>query len=812
MQNALIILNSLARIFWLLAGFSTLLVISLILVFITSCSIWGLPYGFQNLLRSEFSERGLSVSWKHIRLDFQGRVVLEHFRCHDLLPGQRSVIVIPKVLLELEWLSFVKKKQILKGLTIDQASIKFLFQGDEEISIDGLNGRAIMSCDRVVIEDLVGSYGRTKFFLRGEILPAVFARSSISSSAVSTSEFRQHEPIMKSSLLPEPYLRKLLKTLKNCPTQIRVRVSPRSGFSWNAIAAEITVDVCETELEGVRWESLSLHAVWENNSLSLRKFLIKTPKGNLSLLGHWDSIQGIIHAVIYATAAPESLSPILPETLSKRFKNATTHGSFILESSIRLHLKKPSESSVHGRLEWMSVTLGEGCVDQITVPFHFSENSLLIPTAKIESAEESLQIRVSSVSADATLMAEIVGKLNPAKVKFLLPEAEEFFASTVFQDPVDVNLHCLVSMKENNKLNLQGSFSAGNVVYKGVDIKSVTGQLEYSPPVVKLKGLLLSRPEGSCTAEYVEYNYVEPSVLLKNVESRVMTLPTARIFSSKLEEYLLPYAFPSPPQIKLNGKIDLSTGQNTDLSISFRGKETRYKLFGRELVGENFSAELTLISNELQIDSFVASLDDGKLQLRGKFDLSSEKTPYQLRIELNEANFARLAERFFQLKDVSGICTGSVQLSGRLDDLRTIRGKGQIEIRNGSLIDIPFLGALSRVTGLIELGKARANEATANFSIEKGRIFTDNLTIRSLTMGLFGKGHYDFIQDELHLDVRINLRSPVSMLLHPFSKLFEYRGTGSLAKPLWEPKIFSAFPAVPSFPQGTPPSVRGRNL
>jgi len=78
-------------------------------------------------------------------------------------------------------------------------------------------------------------------------------------------------------------------------------------------------------------------------------------------------------------------------------------------------------------------------------------------------------------------------------------------------------------------------------------------------------------------------------------------------------------------------------------------------------------------------------------------------------------------------------------------------------------------------------------------------------------MALIGNGNYDFVEDKIELDVRLNVRGPAGLVLFPVSKLFEYRGTGTLAQTRWEPKLFTPAVPIPGSAQGSAPPVRGKN-
>jgi hypothetical protein len=144
------------------------------------------------------------------------------------------------------------------------------------------------------------------------------------------------------------------------------------------------------------------------------------------------------------------------------------------------------------------------------------------------------------------------------------------------------------------------------------------------------------------------------------------------------------------------------------------------------------------------------------------------------------------------------------------------------------LWDIKLFGVFSPILNAIAPGSgdSRAREASASFVITNGVLSTDNLEIRSSGFRLLYRGTID-TKKRLNARVEANLLrdTPVfgfflSWMLTPLDKLFEYRVTGTLqkpiTKPLYIPKVFMAMlrpfhslkellpPPSPSKPVSTP--------
>jgi len=128
-------------------------------------------------------------------------------------------------------------------------------------------------------------------------------------------------------------------------------------------------------------------------------------------------------------------------------------------------------------------------------------------------------------------------------------------------------------------------------------------------------------------------------------------------------------------------------------------------------------------------------------------------------------------------------------------DLQTWNGYGQASLRNGLIWEAPFFSIVSPVLNIVSsgLGNSRATDAAAAFTMTNGVIYTDSLEIHSTLMELHYSGTVDLKQ-------KVNARVTAQLLRNtwivgplisaatwPFSKLFEYKITGTLKDPIKEP-------------------------
>jgi hypothetical protein len=111
------------------------------------------------------------------------------------------------------------------------------------------------------------------------------------------------------------------------------------------------------------------------------------------------------------------------------------------------------------------------------------------------------------------------------------------------------------------------------------------------------------------------------------------------------------------------------------------------------------------------------------------------------------------------------------------------------------LWDIKLFGVFSPILNAIApgSGNSRASDARASFTITNGVLTTDDMEIHSTGFRLLYRGTVDTkARLNAHVEAIMLRDTPVfslfSWMLLPLDKLFEYRVTGTLHKPVTEPQ------------------------
>jgi len=298
------------------------------------------------------------------------------------------------------------------------------------------------------------------------------------------------------------------------------------------------------------------------------------------------------------------------------------------------------------------------------------------------------------------------------------------------------------------------------------------------------------------TASNATVDIAGRKIFLTNGFSTMDPGAVTRAIGPKVAGVMEPYHFLQPPTASAYGTIPLAEGVAADLHFKIDGGPFQWMKFYIDHIAGN----VDWVGDHLTLSDVNASFYQGKLTGKAAFDFKhDEATVFSFNTIFGDANLQTLVA---DLSSSSNHLEG--QLSGHLDidrantrDPKSWSGRGQVDLRDGLIWDIPIFGVFSPMLDKISpgLGKSRANRGSGAFDITNSVIRSDNLEIRSPAMRMQYRGTVEFngkvdaiVEAELLRDTW--LVGPVlSTILSPLSKLFEYKVTGTLSDPKTEPRF-----------------------
>ncbi|HJT78178.1 MAG TPA: hypothetical protein VJ739_13325, partial [Gemmataceae bacterium] len=138
-------------------------------------------------------------------------------------------------------------------------------------------------------------------------------------------------------------------------------------------------------------------------------------------------------------------------------------------------------------------------------------------------------------------------------------------------------------------------------------------------------------------------------------------------------------------------------------------------------------------------------------------------TASQVRLE----DFARM-NNLGPDAQLSGLAAGNLYLSGQGNDLKNLRGSGNVVVPEGKMYNLPLLLDLLKVVGLRPPDRTAFEEAEAGFEITGPRVHVDHIDLIGNAISLRGAGDLNLDGTDINLDfnadwARVPQMLPASM-------------------------------------------------
>jgi len=233
-----------------------------------------------------------------------------------------------------------------------------------------------------------------------------------------------------------------------------------------------------------------------------------------------------------------------------------------------------------------------------------------------------------------------------------------------------------------------------------------------------------------------------------------------------------------------------------------RADATVKTLSVHRLTINNLHAAGEMREGTARLDTLTGQLAGGTVEARGTVNLAQSVRPFDV-----DATASRIAldviQRAWSATEpkIAGTATGSTTLRGALgqDDnwqqmVKTIEGRGQLEVRDGSLRGIDLVGTITRelnkLTGKTAENAARRDQtlfssATATVTLRQGTASIGAIQVESADFSLTASGRVGLTPPQpLDLKAEMRLSEPISRTLPGKSAISLLSERGRLAIPV----------------------------
>ena len=388
------------------------------------------------------------------------------------------------------------------------------------------------------------------------------------------------------------------------------------------------------------------------------------------------------------------------------------------------------------------------------------------------------------------------GALAPDAIRPLLAEnhAGKALEPFAFTQPLYLNLDVWGRLYDNDSLGAAGWATLTNFTIHGETVSSVESTFHYTNRFLEFFQPRLQAGAQRMKADGIAVDFNAWRIYFTNGFSTADPRAVARAIGSKPGEVMAPYRFGVPCPARVNGYAPLRGTEDADLWFEADGAPFRWL----RLETPRITGKIHWLGQTLVLINLTAEFCGGDAEGFAHFDFRPrEGVDFDFTADVTSADAHLLATDLSSpTNHLEGQLSGRfVMTSANSDDWRTWNGYGEARLRDGLIWDVPVFGVLSPMLDVVMpgLGSSRATEASAQFSMTNGVMFSDDLNIRTTTMRLQYNGTVD-LQSRVNAHVTAQLLRDtwvvgplLSTALWPVSKLFEYKITGTLQQPRTEP-------------------------
>ncbi len=369
------------------------------------------------------------------------------------------------------------------------------------------------------------------------------------------------------------------------------------------------------------------------------------------------------------------------------------------------------------------------------------------------------------ISGSSSFKAHIEGTatdLLGAKIKATAGLSDVNIKSSKFNQGasgISGNIECTPNSLTWN--NFTGTYLEKNYTLNGSlnDFKNPSVKTTLEGADVQLK-IDLDKNDDTVTLKEVSGKYLNISfgvtgnVALPPNRPPVLDVKTKLTFRLEDLQPLLP-----PEQKKIVEPLKPSGLINVNASIKGQAQDWKNWTTDGTIQGSAVSLlgytatdlSVALTQRDGKISNFTldAMVYDGKLHAVGSSDLSIERMPFDLALNVDGLDLHKLKTDIPTLKseEINGKFYLTTIAKGALSDIKNLQAKGSFAIREGFLTEFAiFKGLLGVLNEALRLGQVMITNVECNFTVENQKMTTDSLRLISPTIVLLGQGWVNFDQ------------------------------------------------------------------
>jgi hypothetical protein len=448
----------------------------------------------------------------------------------------------------------------------------------------------------------------------------------------------------------------------------------------------------------------------------------------------------------------------------------------------------------------------EGAFRQVPVStatghFIYSNMTWHLPDLVAERPEGRLELEIQDNDRTKRFYYRVHSTIDPRAARHLLPpEGQRGLDMLVFTRPPVIDCEVWGRWHDLDQLGAAGSITITNFALRGESAAFLSANVSYTNKYLIATDAQVEQGGGHMSASGIGLDPIAKVVHLTNGFSEGADAePFVRVLGPKIYEIMSPYYFGQPPTVHANGTIPLAEGVMPDLHFTVDGGPFNWQHFNLD----HISGGIDWVGKRLTLTNVSGQFYSGHISGMAAFDFAPDKgADFALALQVVDADLhTLLGDLVLGTNHLEGRLTGNLDIThANTTDNQSWNGGGQVDLRNGLIWEIPIFGIFSPVLDTFQRGwgESRVDRGDATFTITNSVIRSDNLLFQAPAVQLEYRGTVDFSG---RVDARVQaqllrgmpLVGPLlSLALSPFTKLFEYKVSGTLADPKSEPEYNAA--------------------
>src|SRR5882762_8314103 len=732
----------------------------------------------------ELHQRGVEASIGHLTLNpFRG-LVARNVRIFSYQDRSHTLAFVSEIVLDINYAAFFHHQPFLNALDIRNAEVTLPLKGPEgkteQPQLRKFHAHIYFPPEQIFVSQAEGIFCGIRVSATGQLI--------------------KREDYQPSPSLSNEEREKRMRAARRIITELQ-----RFSFPKGPPSLQIKCSVALAQLGDARAEARLQGTLLVRKNYEMRDFIATAEWGDQTLsVSQWewnDRFGGLAGTANWSRRTNAGTFQVRSSLDLKSLLESIDAGSALADAtfnsppvidvsgSANFSGERP-QLKVIGHLALENAAFKNLPLSECRAEFSWDGERTWLRDIRIRHPTGDLHAEVFDAPDEFRL--NIDGPLAPGEMRpFVSPEIQEFLNEWECSRPPVIQLSIRGKDRHPESWQGDGNISLARTRFRGQWMNSATAKVHFADGAVAYQDFRVTRDEGVGTGDFV-YDFAKHEVRVSNIKATVRPVEVAYWIDEDLPKNVAPYKFHQPPTITANGVYQFHGQTGTKLEINVDGPSGMdYVFLGKSLPFHKIAGRLLFTDDHLQIVDLKGGLFAGNVHGSADISLAHGDPRYQAKLAVDGVDFPRLTDLYYNYKTAHGQLSGTYDFTGFGDDSRAMQASGKMNVANGDVFAIPVFGPLSGILNLVVpgAGYSIARNATADFTVQKGVIHTDNFEVAGRLFSMLGSGDIYFMDDKLDFDVRIDPKGP-GILLAPVYKLFEYKGEGSLKNPAWHPKRF----------------------